>query len=399
LLLGLMVLVSLYATYDVAVSLPKVAGIVLGLGVFFSVARAGLHPGGWWLGFTLFLVLGSGVAGAGLLGTQWIAKWPLLASVTARLPFALTGLPGAEEGLHPNQVAGSLLWVAPVATIFAIASFARRDKWQASLGYRRARLMRVLLLVSVLLMTGTLILTQSRSGYIGFIAGWMAVAVLVMPRRMRWMAGSVLIVVVSAAALVVFELGNNVIPQIPRAGVPTDATWSLDTLEGRFEVWSRAIYAIQDFPITGMGLNAFRNVAPVLYPLFLVPPDYDIAHAHNEFLQAALDLGLPGLIAFSALYISAFGMLRRIWRSAESIQWLVSLRVIALGLGGGLFAHAVYGMTDAVALGAKPGVLFWVILGLIVGLFEQVERTQRAPPILASSQGQASSETALAQMD
>jgi hypothetical protein len=32
----------------------------------------------------------------------------------------------------------------------------------------------------------------------------------------------------------------------------------------------------------------------------------------------------------------------------------------------------LYGLTDAVALGAKPGLLFWMLLGLIAGLYGQV---------------------------
>ncbi|MFH1908585.1 MAG: heavy-metal-associated domain-containing protein, partial [Chloroflexota bacterium] len=37
-------------------------------------------------------------------------------------------------------------------------------------------------------------------------------------------------------------------------------------------------------------------------------------------------------------------------------------RSLTLGLGGGLLAHLLYGLTDAVALGAKPGVLLWMLL-------------------------------------
>jgi putative inorganic carbon (HCO3(-)) transporter len=44
---------------------------------------------------------------------------------------------------------------------------------------------------------------------------------------------------------------------------------------------------------------------PILYPFFTVPPDTDIAHAHNIFLQTALDLGIPGLVAYLALLGSA----------------------------------------------------------------------------------------------
>jgi hypothetical protein len=45
-----------------------------------------------------------------------------------------------------------------------------------------------------------------------------------------------------------------------------------------------------------------------------------------------------------------------------------------LGLGGGLFAHFLFGLTDAVALGAKLGMLFWMLLGLIAGVYQQIQR-------------------------
>ena len=43
-----------------------------------------------------------------------------------------------------------------------------------------------------------------------------------------------------------------------------------------------------------------------------------------------------------------------------------------MGLGGGVLAHMIYGLIGAVALGAKPGVLFWMLLGLICGLHAQL---------------------------
>ena len=57
------------------------------------------------------------------------------------------------------------------------------------------------------------------------------------------------------------------------------------SLDSRVEIWSRALYALQDFPFTGVGLGTFRRVVNLLYPLFLVPPDVDIAHAHNIFCR------------------------------------------------------------------------------------------------------------------
>jgi len=46
-----------------------------------------------------------------------------------------------------------------------------------------------------------------------------------------------------------------------------DATVAPGTLDfaGRREVWSRALYMLQDFPFTGIGLNTFPFVANTLY--------------------------------------------------------------------------------------------------------------------------------------
>ena len=89
----------------------------------------------------------------------------------------------------------------------------------------------------------------------------------------------------------------------------------INSLAGRQEIWSRALYAIQDFPLTGTGPGLFRELVPPLYPLFRLSSDKDIAHAHNQWLQTALDFGLPGLIAYLALWLGLVGCL---WRTGRS---------------------------------------------------------------------------------
>jgi putative inorganic carbon (HCO3(-)) transporter len=103
---------------------------------------------------------------------------------------------------------------------------------------------------------------------------------------------------------------------------------------------------------------------PVFYPAFLVDPKIDVAHAHNQLLQAAVDLGLPGLIAYLALWIGAAHMLHD--RSASVTEH--SLNSVAGALGAALVAQFVFGLADAIALGAKVGWFFWLTLGLIASL-------------------------------
>jgi len=134
-------------------------------------------------------------------------------------------------------------------------------------------------------------------------------------------------------------------------------------IAGRLEIWSRALYAVRDFPVTGCGLGAFRKVAWILYPLFSTYPNTDFAHAHNIFLQTALDLGIPGLVAYLAL-LGLWGF--TCWEKAHSQDPLI--RWTALGLLASMIALHAYGLTDALALGSKPGVVLWFGLGLVAAL-------------------------------
>ncbi len=373
LMMAVMVLVSEYATYDLAFSLPKIAGMVFGLGVFFAMARAGESPAGWWLGLCTFLLMGVAIAGLGLFGTNWSSgKFAWLAPITLRLAPRITGLPGAEPGFSANELAGALVWVLPLWLVLAALVWRRARGLDSALGCWRTVALVSLVSIAALFIAGILVLTQSRGGYLGLAVALAAMLFVMMPARAR----VPIVILIGLAILVSGVLFSNVVLGL-LTGLPGDeldapGASALETVKGRMEVWSRAVYGLQDFMFTGMGMNTFRRVVHVLYPLFLIGPDAEISHAHNEFLQAGLDLGIPGLIAFVALYLGAFGMLVWTWRAVEWVEGKAWVRAIGLGLGGGLLAHIVYGMTDAVTLGAKPGFLFWMLLALVATLFGYV---------------------------
>ncbi len=371
LLLAVMVLVSMYATYDFAQSFPKITGMVLAFGVFFATARKARRLGGWWGAVILFSALTVGMAGFALLTVKWSAKIPLIGSVVARLTPRLVGLQGAASGVSANELAGALVWGIPLLTMLVVALWQRRRAVSEMLGARKTMLALIALVGATWFTFAILVLTQSRGGYLGLFIAFAAVLFFVMPWRWRIVLtiGSVAILV----AAIVFLRSNTLAPTIEDSGALSVES-AIDTLEGRLEIWSRAIYGIEDFAFTGMGMNTFRRVVHVLYPLFLIGPDSDIAHAHNEFLQAGLDLGVPGLIAFTALYFGAAMMLGAVWTRARVLMPdTFFIRAVVLGLGAALLAHLVYGMTDAVTLGAKPGFMFWLLLGLIAGLYDQAQ--------------------------
>jgi O-antigen ligase len=136
------------------------------------------------------------------------------------------------------------------------------------------------------------------------------------------------------------------------------------SLEGRVRLWRESLDLLAASPASGIGLNAF----PLVHGS---RPEYEgafvyqgLAHAHNTLLQAALDYGLPGLVAVVGLY-AALGW--STWRAAGRLG-ATPLAPVLTGLALGLAAQALHGLVDALAIGAKPGFLSWAAAGLLVAL-------------------------------
>lgn len=345
--------VSLLATFDVRVSAGKVAGLAIGTGVFWAVTR--------WIdtrarldtALTVFVVTGATLAAVGLLAVNWIDKFPMFSAVIASLPRAIRGLPGAERGVHPNEVAGCLVLFVPLQIAFLVERTRRRTAVRRS---KRIALEDSVHMLALVLTTGTLALTQSRGAWAGLVVA--AVAFLVWHNRTTRTIAAVCVAGVLALAL---QLGP---PRVIDFTISQSGPGMASNVSGRRELWSRALDGIRDFPFTGMGMNVFRKAMPVLYPTSLTTTDIDVAHAHNHLLQAALDLGIPGLIAYLSIWMIAAALLVSVYRrSPERMD-----RAIAGGVGAGLIAHFTFGMTDAVALGSKGGVVFWLTLAIAVAV-------------------------------
>ena len=291
--------------------------------------------------------------------------------------------PGLISAFHPNEVAGAFLWVMPVWLMLLAWMFFGHKRLQSQQGWLRYLVYFFLLAFLFLFLCLVFLFTQSRSAYIGFAISLIIVILFVLPGRLKFVfLGLLAIALTTLIVLVVNGQFNGIINYLfPGSGLTTTA-FSINTLSGRIEIWSRAIYAIQDFSFTGMGMNTFRNIVHVLYPLYTVSPDVplkDIGHAHNEFLQAALDLGIPGLVAFIGINISSFWMLisaiirqRKNYYRSKGQAARLNLQfwyLISIGILGGQTAHFIFGLTDAISLGAKPGVIFWIMQSLICSIY------------------------------
>lgn len=365
--------ISLYPSIDLALSRPKLYGLVLGLYLCTLAAEHVRTPLGRYALAAVLVVGGAAVALAGLVGTSWsVGKWPLVDAVYARLPQLVTEVrtsAGAlEGGFHPAEVGGTLALLLPCA--LGLLLFCRGWAVRLALG------------TASVAMLGTLALTASRSALVGLLVALIVLAVL------RWPGLALALPVVAVGLVaVVWALGPQ---QVADALLTVEMAATLGT-RGRLEIWSRALWLIEDFPLTGAGLNTFPVLVPLLYPSTVLAADARIPHAHNLFLQVGVDFGLLGLASFFGLLVAAWLSLARAWRTASGWE-----RGLVAGLLAGLLAHLVFGLTDAVALGAKPGVLLWAVLGgaLALGIgvpsvaedsSARLPRGSAAPPDLPST--------------
>jgi putative inorganic carbon (HCO3(-)) transporter len=338
LLLLFMVPVTLWATALPEITVPQVLRLLAGVLLFYAIVNWARSASRLRILVDGALLILLALALIAPFGVEWLNDKLIILpiSIFDRLPLLLA------DAANPNVMAGYLILFMPLA--FALPLFA----WKDLKSYERILALFVLVFSGVILF-----LTQSRGAWLGLL---IAFAVLVV---FRWRPAFVLMLI--AALLVVvgiyFTRSQPLIKGLLGGG-------QLGSFEGRMEVWSRALYMIQDFSFTGVGMGLFKHVTDLLYPLFLFTPG-KIDHAHNLFLQVAVDLGLPGLIAWLA---SLGGVTYLAWvlyrRGANGNDRFLT------ALGAGLFctqvALVVHGLLDAVTWGmVRPAPLVWAMWALI----------------------------------
>ncbi|MCL5950785.1 MAG: O-antigen ligase family protein [Chloroflexi bacterium] len=347
---------SLWASTDWGASLPKIYGVILSVLFFYSVvnhvsSRRDLAWASAWL-----VVASIAIALAGLVGTDWAQGHIIsLGSVYDHLPRIIQGLPRSiAGGFDRNGVGGTLTLTVPLLASFAFTRSSLIAEVHPGFAKRQGWLVAFALALSLV----TLVLTQSRGAWLGTAIGLTALAVE-RERRLPWLviAGAVCI---GGVALLGFW------PAVAGLILKLDA--ANGTIASRLEVWGRGVMMVQDFPFTGIGIGTYNEMAHALYPFFLAAPNEVVAHAHNTILQVAVDAGLPVLVAYIALLTGfAIAIVRGYRMTSDPAR-----RALLMGLGAGMLAHQVFGLTDAFMLGTKPGVLLWVFFALAIAILEHM---------------------------
>ena len=114
---------------------------------------------------------------------------------------------------------------------------------------------------------------------------------------------------------------------------------------------------IKKHPFIGVGLGNFRYV----YPGYMLPKAKEhFLHAHNVFLQIAVEMGIPGLLAFLWLLFLFF---KDIFSQRQEDKYL---KVASIGLSAGIIAILITSFFHDVFHSRQIATLTWYIIGMMV---------------------------------
>ena len=349
-LLGMAALSVIWVTVLPGKSTPQALRLVGGVWLFYAVARWGC------VSQRRLLLLAVGFLAAGLilsLAALFTVDW------SAKLSIIPTGLiqdlaPILKDVIHPNVMAGSLVLIQAGLVGGLVFGWGLLHRWQ-----------RILLVFAGVWMMGILALTQSRGALLGLGAALLLMVVLRF--RRGWVALPVCLVLGLGLMLAVSP--TRLFDALSRS------QGTVSSLDGRLEIWSRAVYMIEDFPFTGVGIGTFTEVADTLYPFFTYEPGA-ITHAHNLYLQIAVDVGLPGLVAWLAIWGAVILAAWKVFCAGRQsrIDWQMAM---GAGLLAAQAALGMHGVWDAVTWGTRPVVLVWALWGFSLAAWRLVKSVER----------------------
>jgi O-antigen ligase len=347
-----------------APSLPLVRpalawGAVAALSVFFATHRAEsltelrLEVAYPFLAFSTWYVLGRRANGA-----RWLGRVLVLGTIVVvggGIAQRLTGRPWHELGSY-GDVGLVSTYLVTALPVFLLMSLRSPPHTAARIG-------------ALALATGCLVagaLTLNRMFWFAAAAEIVVFALFSVrlwdPRRRL---ASMLVVGTLVAGLALLQV---VVASESRLALfaPGTGVWEFLADDPRGELWQFAAARIAEHPWIGAGIGKWTSreafIAEFHDPLLM--------HAHNAFLNRALETGLPGLVAFTALLASVGLAYRRIARSGDADTAAIGAAGLAL-----LAGVVVKNLTDDVLV-QQNALLFWSLIA--AGLGTAAARAERA---------------------
>lgn len=178
--------------------------------------------------------------------------------------------------------------------------------------------------LAIIIMTGAIVLTYSRSAYVGLAAG--AGIVTLVRSRLLFLLG-----IAAFIGLVLF---------VPRINERVIGIRTIDeTAQLRLVSWDNARTVLTDHPWIGVGYNLYKYVQ-VQYGFVTKTSEHSASGSDSSLLTIGVTTGIIGLLAYVWLYGS---FLREAWRTWRDRSLPKEWQAYGLGLFAGLIAIFIHG--------------------------------------------------------
>jgi len=260
----------------------------MGLSLFWTEAERWVVAAGQWfimLAYVLLVLsLWRRLGAAKLLYEA--ARMMRISGVVITLVFLLapTGFDERLEAVNPNFPASYL----GLCALFALYLWSLRRK-------------RTDALIAGFLSFGVLV-SLSKTTLFTFLPAalfFLLLCPLIMPR------GKLL--ALSASCFIIWLASSRIIPYLSEY---ISDPLAVLTLTGRLGIWDEAIWAAMETPIVGHGYFSSSTVIPNL-------GEFLPLHAHNEWLQHWVELGLVGVAIYAVLYAALAVQIKRMPKGAR----------------------------------------------------------------------------------
>ncbi|MDQ4040197.1 MAG: O-antigen ligase family protein [Actinomycetota bacterium] len=221
---------------------------------------------------------------------------------------------------------------------------------------RRAATTRLWAVAALPALAIAVVASGSRGPVVGLTLGLVVLLALALThararRRLLVVAGAALIAVVAVVQTVPTSTLSRSLEVIVASGTDLSSN-------GRSQLWAAAWEGFLKHPFGGLGTGGFADLrAAEIYP-------------HNLLLEAAVELGIVGLLIVAAMLVWTFVRIGRAWRIARDEDRLLA------GVVAALFSMAVVNALFSSAMPNNKEVWLWS--GVVAGLSARLLRDRGA---------------------
>jgi len=325
------------APYD---TLTTVFALIPALGMLAACLRIGCRP------LWLVIALVTGTLCGILLGALQVSSPDPLTSHWYL--YEDTNF-GVATGFFANANHMADLLVITMPFLAAVLASVRRD------GRNVQRYSAVVALVAgaTLVIAVGIALNGSLAGYGLAIPVLLASAAIVLPdrnRSMRWLAPTAGLLLIAAVGWLATT------PLSSGAALRANATTSV---QSRQEIASLSAKAAWDFMPLGSGVGTFQRVYALYEDHDRLDTSTYVNHAHNDYLEIALETGVPGFVVLALFLMWWARAAWRVWRATDVDPFARAAAVASA-------AVLVHSLVDFPLRTAAIGTCFALCLSLLV---------------------------------